>query len=227
MIWIFKPDTLCVDNSKMSEIEYLIRSVEAADSADALTNATKNLVNATSIHAIPTLIRILGFNNPGAALQAVDGLVALGENAVLPLLTKIDSYNYGARGWSIRALALIGDVRGLEILEQALREDIGPSVRRAAAKGLGNLKLIGLPRDQQDLIRIRSLTALEAGCHDAEWAVRYAVIVGLESSILHNPAKLEFTLRAQRALQYLSLANISVIRERAKLAIQNISNSLA
>ena len=55
----------------------------------------------------------------------------------------LDGYNYGARAWAVRALAGIGDVRGLEVLEDALAQDIGPSVRRAAARGLGQLQMQG------------------------------------------------------------------------------------
>nr|AUG32600.1 phycocyanin alpha phycocyanobilin lyase [Paulinella longichromatophora] len=220
---IFKPDTCCVDTTITLEVEALIKAVQTADSTAELTSATQNLANARSIYAIPNLLEILGFNNPGAALAAIDGLVSLGEKAVPALLTNLDKYNYGARGWGVRALALIGDVRGLETLENTLRDDIGPSVRRAAAIGLGKLNLAELSREQQEIIRLRSLTALEAGCHDAEWVVRYAVTVGFESSTLQNPQKKELTLRAQRALQYLSKSTIPVIKERANLALHNIN----
>ena len=66
--------------------------------------------------AIATLVQVLGFNNPGAAVAAVDGLIALGSPAVEPLLSRLDPRNYGARAWAVRALAGIGDVRGLELL---------------------------------------------------------------------------------------------------------------
>jgi len=94
--------------------------------------------------AIACLVEVLGFNNPGAAVAAVDGLIALGAPAVEPLLQRLDPRNYGARAWAVRALAGIGDVRGLELLEEALASDVGPSVRRAAACGLGNLRLDAL-----------------------------------------------------------------------------------
>ena len=74
----------------------------------------------------------------------------------------------------------LGDVRGLEVLEDALGRDIGPSVRRAAARGLGQLQLAVLPPQQRQPIAARCLEALLAGCGDGEWVVRYAVVVGLE-----------------------------------------------
>jgi protein-tyrosine-phosphatase len=81
----------------------------------------------------------------------------------------------------VRALAGIGDVRGLEVLIDALSTDIGPSVRRAAARGLGTLRLEDPDvKDRGDALE-RCLEALQAGCEDGEWIVRYAVAVGMES----------------------------------------------
>ncbi|MFY8134243.1 MAG: HEAT repeat domain-containing protein, partial [Aquimonas sp.] len=90
----------------------------------------------------------------------------------------------GHGAWAVRALAGIGDVRGLELLEQALAGDIGPSVRRAAARGLGQLRTAGLAGPPQRLVRERALTALEAAAADGEWVVRYAGVVGLVSLAL-------------------------------------------
>jgi len=72
-------------------------------------------------------------------------------------------------------------VRGLALLEQALASDIGPSVRRAAARGLGQLRCDGLPAQGRHEVQDRALAALEAAAADGEWVVRYAVVVGLES----------------------------------------------
>ena len=83
----------------------LIQAVEQADSSEGLLNAVKALAAAESPEAIPTLITVLGYNNPGAAVAAVDGLIQIGEPAVLPLLEQLDGYNYGARAWAVRALA--------------------------------------------------------------------------------------------------------------------------
>jgi len=165
----------------------LIRAVESADSAVALLGASAALARHLSSGAAPSpeavlaLVQVVGFNNPGAAVAAVDGLIACGEAAVAPLLAHLDAHNYGARAWAVRALAGIGDVRGLELLEQALSADIGPSVRRAAARGLGQLRCPALSAEERRPIRQRALTALEAAGEDGEWVVRYAVVVGLES----------------------------------------------
>ena len=115
-----------------------VEAVRQAASAEELLAATRAL--ALSDHggrveesAIACLVEVLGFNNPGAAVAAVEGLIRLGPSAVDPLLSRLDPRNYGARAWAVRALAGIGDVRGLALLEEALGSDVGPSVRTAPA----------------------------------------------------------------------------------------------
>ena len=196
-----------------ASVSSLIQAVEQADTATALLAATTRLAshlaggNPPAPAAIAALVQVLGFNNPGAAVAAVDGLIACGENAVAPLLDNLDAHNYGARAWAVRALAGIGDVRGLELLEQALGGDIGPSVRRAAARGLGQLRCGNLPAEERREVQERALTALEAAAGDGEWVVRYAVVVGLES-LVHDlrpeTNSSERDLR-ERALQTLTL----------------------
>ena len=158
----------------------LVAAVRRADSALGLLQATQALAAASHPEAAGCLVEVLGFNNPGAAVAAVDGLIAIGEPAVATILSQIDGHNYGARAWAVRALAGIGDVRGLEVLEEALGQDIGPSVRRAAARGLGQLQLGALGLSAQRATAGRCLQALLDGCRDGEWVVRYAVVVGLE-----------------------------------------------
>ena len=191
----------------------LIEAVEQADTATTLLAATTRLASQLAGDdppapaAIAALVQVLGFNNPGAAVAAVDGLIACGETAVAPLLDNLDAHNYGARAWAVRALAGIGDVRGLELLEQALGGDIGPSVRRAAARGLGQLRCAALPAQDRRAVQERALTALEAAAGDGEWVVRYAVVVGLESLALDltpETGSSERDLR-ERALQTLTL----------------------
>ena len=118
----------------------LIAAVQGADSSQGLLLATQALAACADPAAASTLVEVLGFNNPGAAVAAVDGLIGLGPGAVDALL-QLDPENYGARAWAVRALAGIGDVRGLELLVDALGTDVAASVRRAAAKGLGALRL--------------------------------------------------------------------------------------
>ena len=191
----------------------LIEAVEQADTATALLAATTRLAshlaggNPPAPAAIAALVQVLGFNNPGAAVAAVDGLIACGETAVAPLLDNLDAHNYGARAWAVRALAGIGDVRGLELLEQALGGDIGPSVRRAAARGLGQLRCGNLPAEERREVQERALTALETAAGDGEWVVRYAVVVGLESLIHDLTPETNSSERdlRERALQTLTL----------------------
>src|SRR4028118_373798 len=120
-------------------IQELIQAVEQANSDERLVESVRTLVACHSEDAIPTLIAVLGYNNPGAALVAVEGLIDMGEPAVMPLLEQLDDYNYGARAYSIRALAAIADPRALDLLVTVAATDFAPSVRRAAAKGLGIL----------------------------------------------------------------------------------------
>lgn len=163
----------------------LISAVERADSATGLTDAVQALADACLPGAIPTLVEALSYNNPGAAVAAVDGLVNLGEPAVSGLLEQLDSNNYTARSWAIRALAGIGDPRGLVTLLGAATADFSMSVRRAAARGLGSMKWYCFP---SHLLEVAQAEALESllfvARQDEEWVVRYAAVVGLESLAL-------------------------------------------
>lgn len=160
-------------------LQSLIQAVETADSAPALIGAVRSLAAARSPEAITPLITVLGFNNPGAAVAAVDGLVALGSPAVPALLAQLDGYNYGARAWAIRALAMIGDPRALGILVETARGDFALSVRRAAAKGLGFINWQQLPSEERGRAQNSALSALTVAVADPEWVVRYASVVGL------------------------------------------------
>lgn len=221
-----------------------IRAVEQATSALALLQATRaladRLVNgrdaaaasASEGVAIPVdadgeeaaircLVEVLGFNNPGAAVAAVDGLIAAGEAAVDPLLQRLDPRNYGARAWAVRALAGIGDIRGLDLLEEALASDVGPSVRRAAACGLGNLRLQTITDGERPQVRARALEALVAGGRDGEWVVRYAVAVGLEALVARMeplPAERALALETLESLAQAEREDTPVVRLRARLA---------
>ncbi|MEB3882712.1 HEAT repeat domain-containing protein [Lyngbya sp. CCY1209] len=164
----------------MKTTQELILAVEEADSAPKLVRAVAELAATESVEAIPTLIRVLGFNNPGAAVAAVDGLMAVGEPAVVPLLEKLDGYNYGARAWAVRALSGIGDPRGLDVLLEAAARDFALSVRRAAARGLGAIRWEDLPPEAIAPAKVRTLKTLLSVSEDPEWIVRYAAVVGLE-----------------------------------------------
>lgn len=163
----------------------LLHALEKADSAVSLTDAVQDLADACLVKAIPTLVEALSYNNPGAAVAAVDGLVQLGEPSVSPLLEQLDLNNYTARAWAIRALASIGDPRGLLTLLGAATADISMSVRRAAARGLGQMQWHQFPSNLLEIAQTEALDALLFVVqNDEEWVVRYAAVVGLESLAL-------------------------------------------
>lgn len=214
----------------MPAVLELVEAVRRADTALGLLQATQALAAAAHPESAACLVEILGFNNPGAAVAAVDGLIAIGEPAVDTILTNIDGYNYGARAWAVRALAGIGDVRGLAVLEDALGKDIGPSVRRAAARGLGQLRLAGLPAEERHGMALRCLQALVDGCRDGEWVVRYAVVVGLESlaSALGGDGAVDSARPRQQLMDALrglhgdANEEAPVVQLRAALALQRL-----
>ncbi len=165
----------------MSDTQKLIAAVNQADSADALLEAVENLAEACSEAAIPTLIEVLGYNNPGAAVAAVEGLIEIGEPVVPYLMDNLDDYNYGARAWATRVFAGIGDPIALDLLLEAAVSDFSQSVRRAAAKGLGTIIWSKLPPEEALLAQRRVLKTLLLACEDGEWVVRYAAVVGLQA----------------------------------------------
>jgi phycocyanobilin lyase beta subunit len=212
------------ENLSTRPISALIEAVQQASSSEALLLATRQLACCGEAAAAPVLVEVLGFNNPGAAVAAVDGLIDLGPAAVEALL-ELDPENYGARAWAVRALAGIGDVRGLDVLIDALGSDVAASVRRAAAKGLGSLKLAPLSAPQRQAIGARCLAALEAATGDGEWVVRYAVAVGLESLAPHLDPPSHHWQRAETSLVRLSQAaegNPRVVQLRASLALRRL-----
>ncbi|NEQ48743.1 MAG: HEAT repeat domain-containing protein [Leptolyngbya sp. SIO3F4] len=165
--------------------ETCLQAVNDADSAQGLLDAVEDLAVLKDVQAIPTLIQVLGFNNPGAAVAAVEGLIQIGIPAVSPLLEKLDGYNYGARAWAIRALAGIGDPRGLFLLLHATVNDFSLSVRRAAAHGLGTIRWENMPAQEREMAQEQSQKILlQAVQDDDEWVVRYAAVVGLEALAL-------------------------------------------
>ena len=208
-----------------TDVIALMEALQSADSSLGLLEATQSLAAATHPAAAACLVEVLGFNNPGAAVAAVDGLIAIGVPAVDRILTSLDGHNYGARAWAVRALAGIGDVRGLEVLEEALGKDISPSVRRAAARGLGQIQLADLPEAERLVVAERCLEALLDGCGDGEWVVRYAVVVGLEALAPAFTAQPAGQVRLQTALQALgddSAEEATVVMLRARLALQRL-----
>jgi len=206
--------------SDTPNIQPLIAAVDNADSAAALIGAVRSLAAAQSPEAITTLITVLGFNNPGAAVAAVDGLVALGSDAVPALMEQLDGYNYGARAWAIRALAMIGDPRALEVLVETARGDFALSVRRAAAKGLGFIDWSQLPEGERAIAQGAASSALKVALDDPEWVVRYASVVGLAglAIALKNQGQPLDGLRERLQITAHQDPEI-VVRARAQLAV--------
>lgn len=205
----------------------LIHAVDAADSSAKLVEAMNHLAAAHHPEAIPTLIAALSYNNPGAAVAAVEGLVKLGSAAVPAILEQLDGHNYTARAWAIRALAEIGDSRGLTTLLGAATADFALSVRRAAAKGLGSLKWSEFADEELEIAQAEALDALLFVCDDHEWVVRYAAIAGLEALALELwPVHADWQCPILAKLESLGLQDpVLAIRGRACLAKQRILGS--
>jgi phycocyanobilin lyase beta subunit len=203
----------------------LVDAVRRAESSQALLAATRELAASGEPAAAAVLVEVLGFNNPGAAVAAVDGLIRL-QGAAVEALLQLDPQNYGARAWAVRALAGIGDVRGLEPLVDALGSDVAASVRRAAAKGLGGLRLQNLEPAVRLGIQERCLEALLAATGDGEWVVRYAVAVALESlatDLESSEAPRQRLLAGLHSLCAEEEGNPPVVRLRASLALANVA----
>jgi phycocyanobilin lyase beta subunit len=210
----------------ITEVKTLIHKVEAADSADQLLDAVEALAVARHEAAIPTLIDVLRFNNPGAAVAAVDGLIAIGEPAVVPILENLDGYNYGARAWATRALAGIGDPRGLELLLDAAKHDFSLSVRRAAARGLGNILWSELPPQEVTTQQKTVMEVLLSVSNDSEWVVRYAAVVGLQSlatSLVADHVVLYPSILS-RLQEIITKDTELAVQARAKMAVQTLAS---
>jgi phycocyanobilin lyase beta subunit len=205
----------------MKDVDALIKDLDRADSADSLLNAVKALGEKRSVVAIPHLIQVLNFNNPGAAVAAVEGLVQIGVEAVPSLLEQLDRHNYTARSWAIRALAGIGDPRGLVTLLGAATADFAVSVRRASARGLGLMKWYWFPSNLREIAQAEALEALLFVLEqDEEWIVRYSAVTGLQG-LLQSYA--QATDRVEAAWQkILDHDPVPAVRARVAYARQNL-----
>ena len=196
-------------------MDELIRAITIADTPDKLVTAVKNLAAIKDTSAIPTLIAVFGYNNPEAAIVAAAALTEFGEVAV-PQLLDLDDYNYGARAYSIRTLAAIADPRSLDVLIATTMTDFAPSVRRAAAKGLGNLQWHKLDIVASQTAINRALETLLCICEDTDWSIRYAAIVGLQAlakvAIMQAPIFAKFQLMLTKDTE-------KAVRARLQLAL--------
>jgi phycocyanobilin lyase beta subunit len=214
--------------STINHIQQLIEAVNQADSADALLTAVENLAEVRSLLAIPTLVEVLGYNNPGAAVAAVEGLIAIGEPAVPYLIENLDDYNYGARAWATRVFAGIGDPSTLDLLLKAAVSDFSQSVRRAAARGLGIIRWSKLPLEKLLPAQREVLQTLLLVTQDGEWVVRYAAVVGLQAlaeSLVQTQTELGLIEQITARFDELIPTDPEpAIRARAQLARQQIQS---
>lgn len=205
----------------MTAIQTLIQAVEAATTPKQLIEAVQALAAQKSAAAIPTLIAVLGYNNPGAALMAVEGLVQLGQTAVEPILESLDAYNYGARAYAIRALAAIADPKALDVLLNAALNDFAPSVRRAASKGLGVLQWQQLPIEERRNTQYQAQETLLQVVRHPDWDIRYAGIFGLQALAQASDPDLRQTLE-QTLIQIAQTEPETVVKQRAILACERL-----
>jgi phycocyanobilin lyase beta subunit len=215
-----------VSGTGLADISPLVQAIEAADSKAAIVVAVRNLAAVNDPAAIPMLIKVLGYNNPGAAVAAVDGLVTLGSTAVPALLKELDGYNYGARAWAIRALALIGDPRALPVLLETALGDFALSVRRAAARGIGTINWSHLPKEQVPQAQAQVLQVLHQTTTDPEWVVRYAAVAGLHTLALNAVEVSAIATIRQQLHQVLTHDPTPAVQARAQMALNRLADTL-
>ncbi|MBE9170112.1 HEAT repeat domain-containing protein [Pleurocapsales cyanobacterium LEGE 06147] len=213
----------------MTETQALIEAVNRADSAEGLLEAVENLADARTEVAIPTLVEVLRYNNPGAAVAAVDGLINIGEPAVPYLLENLDGYNYGARAWAIRVFAGIGDPRSLNLLLEAATTDFSQSVRRAAARGLGTIRWLQLPPQERLPAQEKALNTLILASGDGEWVARYAAVVSLQSlGSLMTETRRDFVEKIEARLTQIKETDSEIaVRARAQLSWQQLKGMVS
>ena len=205
----------------MTALNSAIHELDHATTTPELVRATQTLCGLKDLEAAPTLIKVLGFNNPAVGAVATQGLIDLGRDVVPMLLANMDDGNYGARAWVIRAIATLRDPRGLDLLEHALNADIAPSVRRSATRGLAEMELEG-PNVSKHFSRC--CEALFKAAADDEWIVRYAAAFGLEQRFCQNSKDTGLRRQAIAYLEQLSSNSeaVKVVKQRAKLALQRL-----
>ncbi len=205
----------------IADLQTAVLQLDRATSTPELVRATKKICALMDPNAAPTLIKVLGYNNPAVAATATQGLIKLGRNIVPTLLNSLDTGNYGARAWIVKVLAALRDPRGLDLLEHALIADIAPSVRRSAVRGLADLDL-----DESTALKelARCCNGLLQACEDDEWIVRYAAVYGLERRLTFSALTPSIENRGRSMLNQLASEqeNVKVVRLRASLALQRL-----
>ncbi len=203
-------------------LQKAIDAVDRALSRDELLLTVQALADLVDLHAVPKLIEVLGFNNPLLAQVATRGIINIGPDAVPLVLEHLDPDNYSARAWCVRALAQIRDSRALELLSYVLLNDIGPSVRYAAAKGLGVMVLSSVPAIAESQFE-KCIHSLSLASFDSEWSVRYAACVGLERRLIQHINQAQ---GLDALTKMLSLTDTpAILRDRASIAIQRLNGA--
>ena len=210
--------------SEPIEVQQAIASIDQATTRRQLLVATTALADTQSILAADKLIEVLSYNNPATAVVATRGLIKLGTAVVPQVIASLDDHNYSARAWALSVLADLKDPRSLEALIDAAQNDLAPSVRRTALRGLATMRFSA--SDQAAMLQ-RCCTSLVHACSDPEWLVRYAAIFGLEHVVSRGGLAADSIQTCRMCLHRSQLADVEtvmVVRLRAALALQRLTD---
>ncbi|MGQ9836503.1 MAG: HEAT repeat domain-containing protein [Cyanobacteriota bacterium] len=197
-------------------VAQLAAELEQATSPEELLRVVRALGALGQVEAIPLLIRAFGFNQPAVGEAALEEVLRFGELAVKLLLEQIDGFDYGARAYSVRALARIGHGDAYGFLVEVIRSDFAPSVRRAAVRGLGRVAAQRPLSDQE-----QTLLLLQQCLSDADWGVRYAAVGALTD--LARSGLPELRSQAQAGLQAALADPDPLIPLRAQMSQQELA----
>jgi phycocyanobilin lyase beta subunit len=138
------------------------------------------------------------------------------------LFQQLDDYNYTARAWALRALALLGDPRALDLLCETAQGDFSLSVRRAAARGLGGIKWEKIPENDRLSAQEKALETLILAAQDPEWVVRYGAIAG--TAALGEQATNPKIFQAVQTVleEVMATEQDEVVKARAQWAIETL-----
>lgn len=197
-------------------VAQLAVELEQATSPEELLRVVRALGTLGQVEGIPLLIRAFGFNQPAVGEAALEEVLRFGELAVKPLLEQIDEFDYGARAYSVRALARIGHGDAYGFLVETIRSDFAPSVRRAAVRGLGRVAAQRPLSDQE-----QALLLLQQCLSNVDWGVRYAAVGSLTD--LARLGLPELRLQAQAGIQAALADADPLISLRAQMSQQELT----
>ncbi|MEN9203472.1 MAG: HEAT repeat domain-containing protein [Thermostichus sp. DG_1_6_bins_120] len=200
-------------------VAQLAAELEQATSPEDLLRLVRALGALGQVEGIPLLIRAFGFNRPAVGEAALEEVLRFGELAVKPLLEQVDSFDYGARAYSVRALARIGHGDAYAFLVEAIRSDFAPSVRRAAVRGLGRVAARRPLSDQEQALQL-----LHQCLSDSDWGVRYAALGALTD--LARSGLPELRAQAEAGIQTALADAEPLISLRAQMSQQELATDL-